>query len=72
MQDEHSVNGTHVKPDEAALIVDADGAVRVCMQEYGEDEEVPYHVAVIMAVCIKMRDDEQWGLDLAQEVFSED
>lgn len=72
MQNEHSENGTLVKPDEAALIVDTDGDVRICMQEYGEDEEVPYHVAVIMAVWIKMRDDEQWALDLAQEVFSED
>ena len=72
MEEAHGENGTHVKPDEAALIVDTNGEARICMQEYGDEEEVPYHVALLMAVWIKMRDDEGWAQKLVEEVFDED
>ncbi|MDA0653218.1 MAG: hypothetical protein O3C49_08080 [Proteobacteria bacterium] len=72
MQDAHSDHGTVVKPNEAALIVDADGNIKMCMPEYSDEEEVPFFVMVLTAVWLKMRDNEQWGLELAEEVFSDD
>lgn len=72
MHDAHSDHGTVVKPNEAALIVDAEGEFRMCMPEYGDEEEVPYAVMVLTAVWIKMRDDQQWALELAEEVFADD
>lgn len=69
MSDAHSENGTYVKPDEAALIVDKDGDIRISMQEYADDEDVPYHIAVLMAVWIKIRDEEGWAQKLVEEVF---
>lgn len=72
MHDAHSDHGTVVKPDEAALIVDRDGDFRMCMPEYKDEQEVPYGVMVLTAVWIKMRDDEHWALELAEEVFNDD
>lgn len=72
MQDAHSDHGTVVKADEAALIVDTDGDIRMCMPEYSDEEDVPFAVMVLTAVWIKMRDDQEWALQLAEEVFGED
>jgi hypothetical protein len=72
MEDPHSDHGTVVKPDEAALIVDTDGNLKMCMPDYAEEEEVPFYVMVLTAVWLKMRDDNRWGLELAEEVFSGD
>ena len=72
MEDSHSDHGTVVKQNEAALIVDKDGNLKMCMPDYAEEEEVPFYVMVLTAVWLKMRDDDQWGLELAEEVFSGD
>lgn len=72
MQNEHSVSGTHVGPDEAAIIASDDGQLRVCMPEYGDDEEVPFHVMLLTAVWLKMREDEAWANQLIEEVFADE
>jgi len=72
MQDAHSDHGTVVKPDEAALIVDSDGDFKMCMPEYGDDDDVPYAVMVLTALWIKMRDDAEWTQELVEDVFGED
>jgi hypothetical protein len=69
MQEAHSDHGTVVKPNEAALVVDTDGDMRICLPQYGDAEEVPYSVMVLTAFWIKMREDEEWGLELVEEVF---
>jgi hypothetical protein len=72
MEDAHSDHGTVVKASEAALIVTDDGDLKMCMPEYEDEEDVPFFVMVLTAVWLKMRDDEQWGLELAEEIFAED
>ena len=72
MQESHSDHGTVVQPNEAALIVTAEGELTMCMPEYADDDEVPFPVMVLTAVWLKMKDDNQWGLELAEEVFSQD
>ena len=72
MQEAHSDHGTVVKPDEAALIVDTNGDIKMCMPEYADEEDVPFYVMVLTAVWIKMREDQQWALELAEEVFNDD
>lgn len=72
MEDAHSDHGTVVKSNEAALIVDADGNLKMCMPEYADEDEVPFFVMVLTAVWLKMKDDEQWGLELAEEIFADD
>ena len=72
MQEAHSDIGTVIKPDEAALVVAAAGGFRVCMPEYGDEEEVPYSVMVLTAFWTKMREDEEWTHKLVEEVFGDD
>lgn len=71
MENPHSDHGTVVKPDEAALIVDADGDFKMCMPDYGDDDDVPYAVMVLTALWIKMRDDAEWTQELVEDVFGE-
>lgn len=72
MEDIHSDHGTVVKPDEAALIVDKQGEVTMCMPEYGDEDEVPYPVMLLTAVWLKMREDDDWAQQLVEEVFDKD
>ena len=72
MPDAKDEPGTVVKPNEAALIVDASGDVRMSMPEYSDEEDVPYYVMVLSAVWIKIREDEKWAQNILEEVFGDD
>ena len=72
MQNDHSVNGTHVEPNESALIIGSNGDFRLCMPEYGDDEAVPYQVAIISAIWLKLRNDENWAATIVEEAFADD
>lgn len=72
MKNEHSINGTHIEPDESALIIGANGDFRLCMPEYGDDEQVPYQVAIISAIWLKLRNDENWAGRIVEEAFADD
>ena len=72
MPEAHSDHGTVVGPDEAALIVDTAGDVKMCMPDYGDEEDVPYYVMVLSAVWLKIREDEKWAQNILEEVFGDD
>ena len=72
MPEAHSDHGTVVKPDEAALVVGTDGDIKMCVPEYGDEEDVPYYVMLLTAVWLKIREDEEWGQNLLDEVFGDD
>lgn len=72
MQSEHSKHGTHIGPDDSALIVGANGEFRLCMPDYEDGKDVPFQAAIIMAIWLKLRNDETWAGRIVEEAFADD
>ena len=63
--------GTILKPDDAALVIDSAGEARLCMPANQDDEEVPRHVLFLTAIMMKLGD-EAWVDDFIAECFQRD
>ena len=64
--------GTHLGPDEAALIVDAAGELSLLLPEYPEDQPVPPMVLLLAAVARKAASDPAWVEALIEQTFGGD
>lgn len=63
-------HGTVLKPEEAALIVDPEGAPKLLLPNLDEEEDVPRLFLLLAAVCVRMADDE-WVDELIEEAFGD-
>jgi hypothetical protein len=59
----HADHGTVLKPSEAALVVSEDGALRLLMPRYSDDQDVPEMVLLLGAVLVRSQDRE-WVEDM--------
>ncbi|MFQ5984491.1 MAG: hypothetical protein ACE5LL_03120 [Alphaproteobacteria bacterium] len=64
-------HGTVLKPEEAALIVDVEGAPKLLLPHFDEEEDVPRLFLLLAAVSVKMADDE-WVEEMIEEAFGDE
>ena len=50
--------GTIIGPNEAALVAEENGELRLILPEYDDDEEVPPMVLLLAAITVKLKDQE--------------
>lgn len=50
---------TILEPDDAALVIDANGKARLCLPDHKDEETVPQHILFLTAVMMKLGD-EAW------------
>lgn len=50
---------TLIGPNETALVAEESGEIRLVLPELGDDEEVPPMALLLVAVSLKL-DDEEW------------
>ncbi len=68
MTDSHSDMGTVLQKDETALVIDAEGNVRMLLPEFNPEDEVPEIILALTMVMIKFHDDPDWVKELADEL----
>jgi hypothetical protein len=62
----HTDHGTIVSETDAAVIVSADGTPSLLLPEYKIGDEIPFSVAALISVAMKLQD-ERWVRDLIAE-----
>ncbi len=48
--------GTIIGPNEAALVAEENGELRLILPEYDDDEDVPPMVLLLAAIIVKLKD----------------
>ena len=60
----HPDGGTLIMPDEAALIVDDNGELRLILPDYEDDSDIPPSALLLAAVLVRS-DDEEWTNEMS-------
>ncbi len=69
MGDSHNKNRTILEADDVALVIKSDGEATLCLPDYEDDDEVPRHTLLLVALMNKM-EDEDWVDKIISEILS--